>query len=126
MVQFLDFSKLDLFATRVSGKITKEDFKTLKAELLKRFNSYDKISWYYEMVNFKGWELNTFFEDIKFSMKSKQKFNRVAIVGDKYIEDLMAKFYKIISPAEVKYFDLQDKEAAFDWIKYNIKRVDSN
>ena len=74
------------------------------------------------MADFKGWELNTFFDDLKFSLKSKKKFSRMAFVGDKFIEDIMAKFYQLIAPAEVKYFQIQDRESAYEWIKYGINK----
>lgn len=126
MIEFLDFNKLDLVATRVSGKITKEDFQKLKEELIKKFNMYGRLKWFYEMENFEGWELNTFFEDLSFSLRSMNKFTRVAFIGDRFIEDVMAKFYKLIAPAEVKFFDLKDRESAYEWIKYDIKKNKKN
>ncbi len=122
MIEFLDFNKLDIVATRVTGKITKQDFDVLKEELLKKFNQYGNLNWFYEMVDFKGWELNTFFEDLSFSLKSKDKFSRVAFVGDKFIEEIMVQFYKVITPAEVKYFEIRDRESAYEWIKYGINK----
>ena len=122
MIEFLEFNKLDIVATRVTGKITKKDFDVLKSELIKKFDQYENLKWFYEMADFKGWELNTFFDDLKFSLKSKKKFSRMAFVGDKFIEDIMAKFYQLIAPAEVKYFQIQDWESAYEWIKYGINK----
>ncbi len=109
MIEILDFNKKDLLAIRVSSKITKKDFVILKEELDKKFEQFPKINWYYEMINFKGWELNTFFEDLLFSMKIKNRFNRVAFVSEKFLEKIMAQFYKIIAPSEVRYFDIKEK-----------------
>ena len=118
MIEILDFNKKDLLAVRVSGKITKKDFAILKEELDKKFQQFQKINWYYELINFKGWEFDTFFDDLKYSLKVKNKFNRVVFVGDKSLEKIMIKFYALIAPSEVKYFDIKAKDDAFQWIKY--------
>jgi hypothetical protein len=61
MVEYLEFNSIDTIAVRVTGKITEEDWESLKNVISEKLQLYGKINWYYEMVDFKGWELTTFF-----------------------------------------------------------------
>ncbi|MFZ0455152.1 MAG: STAS/SEC14 domain-containing protein [Ignavibacteriaceae bacterium] len=122
MIEFLHFNKEDLLAIRVTNKISNEDFSMLKEELIKKTKQFGKIKWYYELVSFDGWKLDAFFKDLKQSLTSINNFVRVAFVGDKVIEDIMANFYSLISPAEVKYFELTDKENAYKWVVSDINK----
>ena len=117
MIEFLDFHKEDLLAVRVTNKIAKKDFDILKDELTKKFRQFKKINWYYEMINFKGWDFNTFFEDLPYSLNVKNKFNKVGFVGDKSVEKVMAKIYSLIAPSDVRYFDIKETDDARQWIK---------
>lgn len=73
----------NIFYTIVSEKITEEDFEKLKPALEKLINENQKVRWYYQMEDFDGWEVKTFFEDTQFSLSHRNDFERIAMVGEK-------------------------------------------
>ena len=73
----------NIFNTIVSEKIREEDFEKLKPALEKLINENQKVRWYYQMEDFDGWEVKTFFEDTQFSLSHRNDFERIAMVGEK-------------------------------------------
>jgi hypothetical protein len=121
MIEYLDFHAIDVIAVKVSGKITSEEFDFLKKEISDKIDQYEKVNWYYEMQDFEGWDLKAFFTDIIFSIKNTTKFNRIAFVGENSLEKIMAQVSKLFTPAEIKYFDINNRQSAIDWIKYGVE-----
>jgi hypothetical protein len=120
MIEFLEFNEIDIVATRVSGKITTSEFNKLKKELTEKIQLYEKVNWYYEMKDFEGWDWKSFFSDIAFSLRNTSRFNRVAFVGETKLENTMAQISNLFTPAEVRYFSMDERNSAIDWIKYGI------
>jgi hypothetical protein len=121
MIEYLDFHGVDIIATRVSEKITTEEFEKLKEDITEKIGRHQKVNWYYEMYDFKGWDMKAFLDDIAFSIKNKAKFNRIAFVGESSLEKIMAQLSSLFTPAEVRYFSLEDRQAAIEWIKYGLR-----
>ncbi|MFO7447715.1 MAG: STAS/SEC14 domain-containing protein [Ignavibacteriaceae bacterium] len=122
MIEYLEIHSIDIIATRVSGKISEGEFLALKEEVTGKINKYGKVSWYYEMSNFSGWDWDIFWREIKFSIRNSSNFERVAFVGENFLENVMAQFSKLFTPAEIKYFDIKNRQDAIEWIKYGIVR----
>ena len=76
-------SNCNIFYTVVRKKITEQDFEELKPALEKLFGEYPQVRWYYEMEDFDGWEVKTFFEDTQFSLSHRNDFEKIAMVGEK-------------------------------------------
>jgi len=120
MIEYLEFNKIDVVATKVSAKVTKAEFDNLKKEITEKINRYGKINWYYEMTNFDGWDLKAFISDFSFTLKNTTNFKRIAFVGEKFLEKLMAQISNLFTPAEVRYFNSNNRDAAIEWINYGI------
>jgi hypothetical protein len=120
MIEYLEFNKIDVVAAKVSAKVTKAEFDNLKKEITEKINRYGKINWYYEMTNFDGWDLKAFISDFSFTLKNTTNFKRIAFVGEKFLEKLMAEISNLFTPAEVRYFNSSNREAAIEWINYGI------
>ncbi len=103
--------------TIAAEKLTEEDYNKLMPELKKLIGQNDKINWYFEMQDFKGWEVSAFWKDLKFDFAHTGDFHRIAMVGDKEWEKWMTVLMKPFTPADVKYFELADRETAKKWIE---------
>ncbi|MGY8914825.1 MAG: STAS/SEC14 domain-containing protein, partial [Flavobacteriales bacterium] len=44
-------------------------------------------------------------------------YEKIAMVGDKKWQEWIAQFMKPFTNADIRYFDLKDKETAKQWIK---------
>ena len=106
----------NLVAIRLSGTLDKQDYDQLIPVLESKINQFGKIDMYWEMEASAGWQPNALWQDIKFDIKHINSFRKVAIVGDKKWEDLIAKLIKPFTTAEIRYFDTQQKDAAMAWV----------
>lgn len=119
MLQILGQTEGKVIATKAIGKLTKSDYEILIPILTNRLQDYKKIRWYFEMENFTGWELKAFWQDVKFDAQHADDFEKIAMVGEKKWQEWMADLMKPFTEAEVKFFDLKDRNVALEWIKDN-------
>ncbi|WP_321494818.1 STAS/SEC14 domain-containing protein [uncultured Desulfobacter sp.] len=96
--------------------LKKEDYEQFVPMVEKIMESRDKIRMLIELRDFKGWSVGAMWEDTKFGLSHFTDIDRLAIVGDKQWEKTMATFIKPFTTATVKYFDLEELDAANVWI----------
>jgi len=118
MIQFLPVNDGNTIAIRVTGKLTHEDYQNFLPKLEEQIKQLDKVSLLIELDNFKGWELKAIKDDVEFILKHAEDIERVAIVGDKAWERWMAAMVKpFVLFADVKYFNREDLQKAWDWLR---------
>ena len=117
MIQILGQTSGNIIATKATEKLTEADYNKLIPILNNMLKQYSKFRWYFEMENFDGWELKAFWEDVKFDAKHASDFEKVAMVGENQWQEWMTDLMKPLTSAEVRYFDLSQKEEAVQWIK---------
>lgn len=111
------FTTGKIIYTIAREKVTEEDFKELRNALDHLFGIYPKIRWFYEMQDFDGWEIKTFFKDTAYSLKHRDDFEKIAITGEKKWQEWMTDAMKPFTSAEVKYFKIEEKKEAEKWIE---------
>ncbi|MDT0687378.1 STAS/SEC14 domain-containing protein [Salegentibacter sp. F188] len=117
MLQILGQTEGNLIATRATENLTEADYDKLLPLLNNIVEKYKKIRWYFEMEGFEGWTPKAFWKDLKFDVQHANDFEKVAMIGDKKWEKWMTDLMKPFTSAEVKFFDLEEKEIAKKWIK---------
>ncbi len=122
MIQILGQTSGNIIATKATEKLTEADYNKLLPILNNILKQHSKFRWYFEMENFDGWELKTFWEDVKCDARHANEFEKVAMVGKKKWEKWMADLMTLFASAEVRYFDLSQKEEAMQWIKNSSAR----
>lgn len=118
MLQILDFTQDNVLATRAVGTVTDEDYEKIEPVIQEIVNDGKKIRWYYELQNDESWEPGAIWEDLKVDLKHSSDYEKVAVVGEKGWQEAITKAYSPFTKAEVKYFSLDDKEQAKDWIAH--------
>ena len=118
MIQFLPVSEGNTIAIRVTGKLSHEDYQAFLPKLEEQINQLGKVSVLIELDNFKGWDLKAAKDDFEFVLKHTDNIERVAIVGDKTWEHWMVAMMKPFIPfAEVQYFNRENLQQAWDWLR---------
>lgn len=117
MLQILGQTEENVIATKAIKKLTKSDYSTLLPILVSRLQTYKKIRWYFEMEDFQGWELKAFWQDVKFDMRHANDFEKIAMVGEKKWQEWMTDFMKPFTVAEIKFFEMKERDTALEWIK---------
>lgn len=103
--------------TIAEGKLEDEDYNRIIPLLEEKISTFGKIRWYFEMKDFHGWSVSALWKDLKFDFQNRNRFDRVAIIGDKKWEKGMTKLMKPFTDAEITFFKSEDREKAKYWIK---------
>ena len=116
MVEFLDESRGNLLAVRVTKVVDKYNFEAFNPELEKVVDDYDDPRFYMELPEFDKATPRAIFEDFT-NLPSYNKFKKIAVVGDaKWKEVVIEVMGAVMSPA-TKYFNFDEKEKAISWVK---------
>lgn len=105
-----------IFAIKLSGKLTKQDYEHFVPETESRIKLHGKLRMLVQMHDFHGWELAALWQDIKFDVKHFAHIERLALVGEKKWEAGMAAFCKPFTTAKVRYFDAAQYADAIAWL----------
>lgn len=122
MLQILTETKGNLVAVKATNTLTGDDYDMLIPVLDKTLKQFNKLNLYFEMEDFSGWNLKSFWQDAKFDVQHASDFQAIAMVGEKKWQDWMTSFMKPFTSAEVEYFDLDNKEKAMSWVE-NFKKI---
>jgi hypothetical protein len=118
MYEIMPDSGPDLLAIRVTGKLDKSDYERLHPWLHERLAEHSCPSVLVVMDEFKGWESSgALIEDAKLDLAHHDDVRRVAMVGDRAWEKWMTLLTAPFIKAEMRYFDLDDLDAAREWAR---------
>lgn len=115
-IRLTEESEKTIITLIFKGKLEKEDYELFVPQVEKIMESRDKIRMFVELHDFKGWSAGALWEDTKFGIKHFNDIERLAILGEKKWEKPMAAFVKPFTTAQVKYFDMANREKAHEWI----------
>jgi hypothetical protein len=102
---------------RISGKLEKEDYEILVPVAERLIGQYGKIRLIIELADFKGWTAGAAWEDCKLAYHHLKDIERIAIIGETAWEKGLTMFMKPFTGAKMRYFDVAEKQAGFDWIR---------
>ena len=119
MIQVLDIEKENLIAAKVNGKITKKDIEKIHPLIHNIIRKGHKVDFYFELKDFHGYDLKGFWADLKVDSAHLSDYGKMAFVGEKKWQEWAAQATDFFTGSEVKYFDLQYKEQAKNWIQNN-------
>jgi len=110
-------SKKRLFIEIVMlGKLTHEDYQIFVPIIDKALKEVKKleVDLLVDMRKFKGWELLAGWDDLKFGLKYRNAFDRIAIIGNKKWEERAVSMMKHLMKGKIKFFKERDK--AVSWL----------
>jgi hypothetical protein len=110
-------TKDKIIYTTVSGKLTSEEVNRQFDTVISLIKDWDKIRWYYEMNDFEGWTISAFPKDVMESLHYARRFEKIAMIGENKWQHLMSQVSKVFTTAEVRYFDLSQRDEAKQWIE---------
>lgn len=67
--------------------------------------------------DFSGWDLGGIWRDLKFDVRHKDSFGRIAVVGDSKWEEWGTKLTDPLFRAEMKFFPRAERDAAESWVR---------
>ena len=113
-----EWTKGDVVALRVTGKVLHEDYETLVPELEALIAEHGAIRCLIEIDDIEGVELRAIWDELRFDLKHATDVVRCAVVGDRGWERwATAAARPIFRRAEVRFFERQDLEEAIQWVR---------
>ncbi len=110
-----------VFGVRASGEVTKDDLKNMLLPGLESLSErYKEI--YYLLVletDVQNFTAGAWIQDLIAGIKHFTDWKKMAIVTDQKAVEKFTDIFSYVSPAEAKGFELNDLQAAIDWL--NIK-----
>ena len=117
MFQFIPVHEDNVYAVRVSGKLSHEDYQNFLPDLESLIKPDEKIALLIELDDFHGIDISAIKDDFKFSTKYNDAFEKVAIVGEKKWHRWMTLLSTPFFKGTVKYFNRVDLQDAWDWLR---------
>lgn len=117
MIEELTGLEVGIARFKASGKLTDADYQSFAPRLESLIEEYGKLSLFFELDDFHGWEPKAAWDDFMIGLTHPDDFERIAIVGDQAWQRWIALLAKPFTRAQVKYFNRQDRDAAWDWLK---------
>jgi hypothetical protein len=118
MIEILSRTSGKVFGMRVSGKLLHQDYQRFVPMLEKLIDDHGSIRCLVEMTDLHGVELRALWDEVRFDVCHARQIERCAVVGDRAWEAWMTKLSRpIFFNAEVRFFDLADREKAWQWIE---------
>ncbi len=122
-MRILPLTQDNLIAVRVSAILTSEELGHLEAMIKHVIAQYGEVRLYFEMEQFSGWEPGSFLENAFFELVHAHQFSKVAMVGEKNWQAWLARLMNVVKRGEVRYFDLDQRVQALEWIQYGSLRT---
>lgn len=116
MLRIDDLNENKVLRITVSGKLTKSDYALFLPDIEKLLGEHGTLRFYIQLVGFSGFEAGALWEDIKFDVRNKEKFGKIAIVGEKKWEEWGTKFSKLFFGSEIRFFYEDQSDSAWEWI----------
>ena len=116
MITMSDRSTDRVFDFRVSGRLTRDDYRQFLPRLEAAIEAHGKISVLVDLEALDGIAAGALWEELKFDLNHLRHFVRVAIVGDKVWHERAMNIAKHFTPAEMKYFPAGELNRAWWWV----------
>lgn len=102
---------------KASGRVTKKDIDEFEPEFDRIAAKDGPVRMIIELDDFKGWDFEGFWRDLKFDARHQDDLERVAVLGDKSWEELGVKASDPFLKANMRFFDRDEREAAEKWVR---------
>ena len=101
---------------KATGKLTHQDYQVITPMIdaaLKEI-SFPKIKALVDITEMQGWELRAAWDDFELGLKHGSEFEKIALFGNKYWQEIAAKIGSWFVSGEIKYFE--DSQQALSWL----------
>lgn len=123
MLQLLDFTHKNIIATSANDLLGIKDYEKIHPLIHNIINTGKKVRWYFEMDDGSASNPTGFWEDASIEMTytrlnftHSEDIEKIAIVGTEKWKKLMHKIMAPFDNAEIKYFDIAERDKAREWI----------
>jgi len=115
-IRILQTGKKEIAEIRVHGRLTHEDYRVMIPVIERTLEAAAgrELDLLVDMRAFGGWTFEAAFDDMRFGMKIRNAFDKMAVVGDKKWEEISTKLMNHLSRGEMRFFT--DYDEALRWV----------
>ncbi len=118
MIKPIPVVEQDIFAFRITGRLTDEDYRQFTAELERILQEQGgPVSLLLELEGFQGWDPKALWGEFRFAAEHGKDFRRIAVVGEHRWQKWMTALGNAFSDTEIRYFDRDALQEAWDWLR---------
>jgi len=117
MFQSIPVYEENIVAFKIAGTLSQVDQKKLLVELTSLIDKNGPLSVLFDLEDYHGLESRVPWYEFNYVDQWEKKIKRIAIVGDKKWEHMMATLNNVITKNEIRYFKQQDFQEAWDWLR---------
>lgn len=100
----------------VTGRLHESDYHHLTPRVEELLEHHAGLRMLVHLSDFEGWSPGAAWEDAKLGFHHYADFERLAVAGDKYWEEWMARLARPFTLADVRFFEPADMSKALAWI----------
>jgi hypothetical protein len=117
MIEQITTQSPNILAFKLSGTLHDDDYARFVPVIDAAVEAHGKVRIVAELVDFHGWDVHAIWDDIKFAAGHYSSIERIAIIGDRKWEEMMATVCKPFTHATIQYFDESASDTAWSWIE---------
>lgn len=119
MLEVLPESQGNAMGVRARDKVTSRDYEEVLIPRLEALiQEHGQVRFLYLIdEDFQGVELGAMWDDAKFGLKHRKKFDKMALVGPARWMEVAMKLFTPLMPGEMKSFPREELAAAWEWLK---------
>lgn len=99
-----------------SGKYTKEDNQKVFPALEAALEDHGKLHFYIEIDDLSGAEAGALKEDLLFDIKHKDRYGRIAVVGERSWQEWVTKMSDLLFDSPVRFYEKAEANDAWEWV----------
>lgn len=103
----------------VEGVFNKKAVRELRAQLLQKLETNDRINFYVEDNNIKKFTLAALFIAVLFPLRYSSRFDKIAVVTNRKWIRWLAGIDDYLTKGEIRYFTVANRLDAVTWIAKN-------
>lgn len=119
MIELLQTRSPKLIGLRCTGRLHSKDYRKIQPKLEKTIKKEGTIRLLAQLDDFHGWDMLAAVDELMLEVKHAHDFEKIAIIGDRRWEKWMAELPKLFTTARVRYFDVSEREQAWNWLEDN-------
>jgi hypothetical protein len=119
-IQFNNENDGRILVVHLRGKLAKADYEHFVPEFKRPLRQRGKLGVLFDITGFRGREADALWDEIKYDANHFASIERLAVVGDKKWQHILAIFCKPFAKATIRYFDLADIAEARKWLNDSV------
>jgi len=100
----------------IDGDVTSDTIEKLNGLIKEKLEDFDKINLYLEDSNVDSVSFPALLKEMEFKFNYAKCFNKVAIVTDRTVLNLIVDMEKLIAAYKIQSFSSSDRLQAMNWI----------